>query len=171
MDTMHNFINNKVITYQDKCDDYDLPKLSTIYRGILDLFVQPENIIWACTDLKDSTDVLYNFRPLKLQKAAVKTVGKIVKRTMNNIGFTYLGRAPFSEEVKKHLNDFNFRTWTDTGDCVIATVDLNGTLIIDVCENYADKGVVDSFIRICNEFGMGIKETETTVFEQTNLKL
>lgn len=171
IDTMHNFINNKVITYQDKFDDYDLPKISTIYRGILDLFVQPENIVWACTSLKDSTDILYNLRPLKLQKTLVKGVGKIIKRTMNNIGFTYLGRAPFSEEAKSHLKDFNFRTWTDTGDCVIATVDLNGTLIIDVCENYADKGVVDSFIRICNEFGMGIRETETTVFEQTNLAL
>ena len=90
---------------------------------------------------------------------------------MNNVGFTYLGRVPFSEEVKSHLNDLNFRTWTDTSDCVIAAVDLNGTLIIDVCDNYVDKGVVDSFVRICNEFGMAIKETETTVFEQANLKL
>lgn len=171
MDTMHNFIYNKVITYQDKFDSYDLSKLSTVYRGILDLFVQPENIIWACTKLKDSTDFLYRLRPLKLQKAIHKTAAKIVKRTMNNINFTYLGRAPFSEEVKSHLKDFDFCVWTDTADCVIATIDLNGTLIIDICENYADKEVVDSFIRICRDFGMNIEETKTTVFEQANLKL
>lgn len=171
MQTMHNFFANKVITYQDRFDTYDLPELSTVYRGILDLFVQPENLIWACTDLKDSTDFLYNMRPLKLQKAVVKVVCKIIKRTMNNIGFTYLGRVPFSDEVKSRLKDFNFRSWPDIGDCVLAAVDLNGTLIIDVCENYYDKGVVDSFIRICREIGINIEEYQTTTFEQANVRL
>lgn len=171
MQTMHNFFANKVITYQDRFDTYDLPELSTVYRGILDLFVQPENLIWACTDLKDSTDFLYNMRPLKLQKAVVKVVCKIIKRTMNNMGFTYLGKVPFSDEVKSRLKDFNFRSWPDIGDCVLAAVDLNGTLIIDVCENYYDKGVVDSFIRICREIGINIEEYQTTTFEQANVRL
>ena len=55
--------------------------------------------------------------------------------------------------------------------CVVAAADLNGTLILDVCENYADKGVVGSFLRICKEFGMDIKETQVTVFEQANVRL
>ena len=101
----------------------------------------------------------------------MKTVAKVTKRTMNNIAFTYLGRVPFSEEVKSHLTDFNFRSWPDIGDCVTAAADLNGTLILDVCENYADKGVIDSFIRICREFGMEIRETQTSVFEQANVRL
>ena len=171
MDTMHNFMNMKLITYQDKYGAYDLPKLGTIYRGLLDLYVQPENIIWSCTQMKDSTDFLYNMRPLGLQKALMKTVAKVTKRTMNNIAFTYLGRVPFSEEVKSHLTDFNFRSWPDIGDCVTAAADLNGTLILDVCENYADKGIIDSFVRICRDFGMEIRETQTSVFEQANVRL
>ena len=54
---------------------------------------------------------------------------------------------------------------------MVAAADLNGTLILDVCENYADKGVVDSFVQICQEFGMDIKETQVTVFEQANVRL
>ena len=171
MDTMHNFMNMKLITYQDKFDSYDLPKLGTIYRALLDLYVQPENIIWSCTQMIDSTDFLYKMRPLALQKAVMKNVAKILKKTMNNTAFTYLGRVPFSDEVKRHLLDFNFRSWPDIGDCVVAAADLNGTLILDVCENYADKGVVGSFLRICKEFGMDIKETQVTVFEQANVRL
>ena len=171
LETMHNFVGTKLITYQDKFDDFDLPKLSTIYRGILDLFVQPENIIAAATDFMDDTGFLYTMRPLALQKVVIKTVSKIVKRRMNNFAFTYLGRVPFPEEVKSRLLDFNFRSWPDIGDCVIAAVDLNGTLIIDVCENYADKDVVESFIRICKDAGINFEETKTTVFEQANLRL
>ena len=98
MDTMHNFMNMKLITYQDKYDDFDLAKLSTIYRGLLDLYSQPENIIWSCTQQKDSTDFLYRIRPRALQKAIMKPVAKVLKKTMNNTAFTYLGRVPFSEE-------------------------------------------------------------------------
>jgi len=171
MDTMHNFMNMKLITYQDKYDDFDLAKLSTIYRGLLDLYSQPENIIWSCTQQKDSTDFLYRIRPRALQKAIMKPVAKVLKKTMNNTAFTYLGRVPFSEEVKSHLKDFNFRSWPDIGDCVMAGADLNGTLILDVCENYADKGVVASFVEICRSFGMDMEETQVTVFEQANVRL
>ena len=171
MDTMHNFINTKVITYQDKFDEFDLQKISTIYRGILDLYVQPENIISSCTEMKKSTDFLYNMRPRFFQKFLMKIVGKIVKRTMDNIGFTYLGRVPFSEKVKSHLIDFNFRSWPDIGDCVIAAIDLNGTLIIDICENYYDKGIIDSFINICKDYDIDIKVCEENIFEQANVRL
>ncbi|MCR5002534.1 MAG: hypothetical protein K6A71_12155 [Lachnospiraceae bacterium] len=171
MDTMHNFVYNKVITYQDRFDSYDINKLSTVYRAILDLSLQPENIIWACTDMKDSTDFLYTLRPLMLQKIVLRSVSILIKQTMNNIGFTYLGRVPFSEAVKSHMQDFTFRSWPDIGACVIAAADLNGTLILDVCENYTDKGVVNSFINICKNFDINMTETETTVFEQANLRL
>ena len=170
LETMHNFVGTKLITYQDKFDDFDLPKLSTIYRGILDLFVQPENIIAAATNFMDDTGFLYTMRPLALQKIVIKTVSKIVKRRMNNFAFTYLGRVPFPEEVKSRLLDFNFRSWPDIGDCVIAAVDLNGTLIIDVCENYADKGIVSTFIDICKKYGMNIEDTGSNTFEQANLR-
>ena len=90
---------------------------------------------------------------------------------MNNTAFTYLGRVPFSEEVKSHLRDFNFRSWPDIGDCVMAAADLNGTLILDGCENYPDKGVVDSFVQICRAFDLDIEETQVTVFEQANVRL
>ena len=171
MDTMHNFINTKVITYQDKFDEFDLQKISTIYRVILDLYVQPENIISSCTEMKKSTDFLYNMRPRFIQKFLMKIVGKIVKRTMDNIGFTYLGRVPFSEKVKSHLIYFNFRSWPDIGDCVIAAVDLNGTLIIDICANYYDKGIIDSFIDICKDNDINIEVSEENIFEQANVRL
>ena len=67
--------------------------------------------------------------------------------------------------VKEDDDDSNGSSGSGTSD------ENDGTLILDVCENYADKGVVGSFLRICKEFGMDIKETQVTVFEQANVRL
>lgn len=166
IDTAHNFIFVKPITYIDRFDDFDLPTLSTIYRATLDLFLDKTNVSAACTDMINETDFLYRLRPLRLQRAIMKIVAKAVKNTMQNVGFTYLGKVPFGKELSEKIENFGFRTWPDIGHCCVAAVDFNGTLYLDFCENYKDKEVIPAFIKICDEFGLKVKAEKEETFRQ-----
>lgn len=171
VDTAHNFVLVKTITYTDRFDALDLPTLSTIYRAMLDLFVEKDNLVAACTDMIDQTDFLYRLRPLALQRVLMKIVAKAVKNTMQNVGFTYIGKVPFCEELSSHIEKFGFRTWPDIGHCCVAAADFNGTLYLDFCENYQDKEVVPAFMEICRKFGLEVKLEKEELFEQASMKV
>ena len=171
VDTAHNFILVKPITYTDRFDLFDLPMLSTIYRAMLDLFVDKDNIAAACTEMIKQTDFLYRLRPLRLQRFVMKLVAKAVKNTMQNVGFTYLGKVPFSKQLCERIETFEFRTWPDIGYCCVAAVDFNGTLFLDICENYADKGVVPAFIETCKGYGLQVRIEKEELFEQAAMRV
>ena len=171
IDTAHNFIYVKPITYTDRLDSLDLPTLSTVYRATLDLFLDKDNLVAACTDMIDQTDFLYRLRPLWLQRLVMKIVAKAVKNSMQNVGYTYLGKVPFCERLCEKIEKFGFRTWPDIGYCCVAAVDFNGTLFLDFCENYKDKEVVPAFIKICGEYGLDVKTEQEETFEQGAMKV
>lgn len=171
IDTAHNFVFVKPITYINRFDDFDLPTLSTIYRATLDLFLDRDNVAAACTDMINETDFLYRLRPLRLQRFVMKIVAKAVKNSMQNVGFTYLGKVPFGKELSEKIENFGFRTWPDIGHCCVAAVDFNGTLFLDFCENYKDKEVISAFIKICDEYGLKAKIEKEETFEQAAMKV
>lgn len=171
IDTAHNFVYVKPITYTDRFDTLDLPTLSTVYRAMLDLFLDKDNLAAACTDMIDQTDFLYRLRPLWLQRFVMKIVAKAVKNSMQNVGFTYLGKVSFGERLCEKIEKFGFRTWPDIGHCCVAAVDFNGTLFLDFCENYKDKKVISAFIGICDEYGLKVKLEKEETFEQAAMKV
>ena len=75
------------------------------------------------------------------------------------------------DEVMSGLADFNFRSWTDFGECNVAAVDFGGTLILNICENYQDKNVVPDLIDICSTVGIHFEKVDELTFEQANLRL
>ena len=168
---MHNSVYNKVITYCDKMDHLDLSMIATIYRSYLDIALMKENLIYESTKMINDYKFIFNLRPKFIRQLLMKVVAKFSKHSMNNIACTYIGRVPFNDKVKENLLDFRFRSWPDIGDCVLAISDLNGTLIIDISENYKDEGIIDSFINVCNEYGIHIKEEEKIIFEQANVRV
>lgn len=171
IDTAHNFILVKPITYTDRFDAFDLSTLSTIYRATLDLFLDKDNIAAACTAMIKQTDFLYRLRPLWLQRFIMKIAAKAVKNSMQNVGFTYLGKVPFGKQLCEKVESFGFRTWPDIGHCCVAAIDFNGTLFLDFCENYKDKEVVPTFIKICGEYGLQVKLEKEELFEQAAMKV
>lgn len=68
------------------------------------------------------------------------------------------------------IADFQFRSWTDFGECNIAALDFNGTLLLNICENYQNKKIVPTFIQLCREQGMYIEELKCIEFEQANYR-
>lgn len=169
--TMHNCIISKNITYIDKFDTMDFSLVSTIYRTLIDLAVQKENIVVEATKTVDMIKGIVAIRPRLVQKAVVKVVAKVLKHSDSNITFTYLGKMNLPDEVMQQLEDFNFRSWTDFGECNIAAVDFGGTLVLNICENYVDKNIIPEFIDNCSKVGINFKETAQLSFEQSNLRI
>ena len=149
----------------------DFALVSTIYRALLDLAVQPENIVKAATETVDMIKPIVAVKPRFLQKALAKVVAGVMKHSDSNFTFTYLGRMDLPAEVMSGLADFNFRSWTDFGECNVAAVDFGGTLILNICENYQDKNIIPDFIDICKNVGINFEAVDEISFEQANLRL
>ena len=169
--TMHNCIISKIITYIDRYDTMDFALVSTIYRALLDLAMQQENIVKAATENVDMIRPLVSIKPRFLQKVIAKVAAAIMKHTDSNFTFTYLGKMNLPNEVMSGLADFNFRSWTDFGECNVAAVDVGGTLILNICENYKDKQIIPDLIDICSMVGIHLKTVDVHTFEQANLRL
>ena len=169
--TMHNCIISKTITYIDRYDTMDFALVSTIYRALLDLAVQPENIVKAATETVDMIRPIVAVKPRFLQKAMAKVVAGTMKHSDSNFTFTYLGKMDLPDEVMSGRADFHFRSWTDFGECNVAAVDFGGTLILNICENYEDKQIIPDFIDICKNVGIHFETADELTYEQANLRL
>jgi hypothetical protein len=169
--TMHNCILSKNITYIDRYDTMDFALVSTIYRAILDLAVQPENIVKAATEFVDTVGPLVSIKPRFLQKALARVVFGVMKHSECNFVFTYLGRVDLPDEVMSGLADFNFRSWPDFSECNVAAIDFNGTLVLNICENFQDKNIIPDLIDICSAVGIHFETVDELSFEQANLRL
>ena len=170
-ETMHNCILSKKITYVDRFDGMEFPLVSTIYRSILDLAVQQENIIKEATKTVDEIRPLVSIKPRFLQKIVAKAVAGVLKHSDSNFTFTYLGRVNLPDVVMEGLYDFQFRSWTDFGECNIAAIDFCGTLILNICENYQNKEIIPDFIDVCRSVGIHFEKVDGFVFEQANLRM
>ena len=169
--TMHNCVLSKKITYTDEYDKLDFSVVSTIYRSLIDLAVQPENITLEATKMVDTIRGLVSIKPKFLRNAIVNIVTKSMKHTDSNFVLTYLGKMDLGEEVMKGICDFSFRSWTDFGECNLAAVDFGGTLILNVCENFYNKNVIKDFIDICDEKGIHFEIAREYEYEQANLRM
>jgi hypothetical protein len=168
---MHNCVLSKKITYIDEYDKLDFALVSTIYRSLIDLAVQPENIVCEATKMVDTIKSLVSIKPRFLQKAVTNIVTKSMKHTDSNFVLTYLGKMDLGEEIMKGISDFSFRSWTDFGECNLAAVDFGGTLVLNICENFYNKKVIKDFIDICNEVGIHFKIESEYEYEQANLRM
>ena len=169
--TMHNCIITKNITYIDRYDTMDFALVSTIYRSLLDLAVQKENIVKAATEFVDTVGPLVSIKPRFLQKALAKVVFGVMKHSECNFVFTYLGKIDLPKEVMSGIADFHFRSWPDFGECNVAAIDFGGTLILNICENFQDKQIVPDLVDICSQVGIHFETEDVLSFEQANLRL
>ena len=94
-----------------------------------------------------------------------------MKHSECNFVFTYLGKVDLPNEVMSGLVDFNFRSWPDFSECNVAAIDFNGTLILNICENFRDKQIIPDLIDICSAAGIHFETVDELTFEQANLRL
>jgi hypothetical protein len=53
----------------------------------------------------------------------------------------------------------------------ITYVDFNGTLVLNICENFQDKNIIPDLIDICSAVGIHFETVDELSFEQANLRL
>ena len=110
-------------------------------------------------------------RPRPLQKVMAKAAAAVMKHSECNFVFTYLGKIDLPDEVMSGLADFNFRSWPDFSECNVAAIDFDGTLILNICENFQDKQIIPDLIDICSTVGIHFETVDVLSFEQANLRL
>lgn len=163
-----NFIGYKYNTYTKNYENMSLETLATVYRGIMDLFLQPENVIDFCTKFKDDNSFLERLKPMWLTKALLKIAAPIEKKK-TNIYLTYIGKLPFSKELCELIDDVKFVVYPDTGYCVMSALDFNGTLKLSVTNNYKTDAIIPSLIKVFEENQIHVECSETTKFSQAKM--
>lgn len=169
-ETMHNCVDLKRITYIDEYDKMSFADVAGIYKSILDRARVTPNLIRSITERISLFKAYHIFPSRKWLKFCVNLVGYIFKNTDCNIGLTYPGKIDLPPEVSDNIEDFDFKLWHDFGHCVLAAVDFKGRFTLNISENFAEKGVVEDFIRLSRDLGIHWVETECSVFEQTHFE-
>jgi len=165
-ETMHNCVEYKRITYQDKHNSMSFADICHEYKKKLDHARIPENVVRMITERVNEFELAHVVKFKSLRHGVMKIAGEIMKDTDCNCVMTYLGKTDFPEEVNEMIEDFQFRVWHDFGECILAAVDFNGTFRMNLCENYMEKGIVENFITLCAEAGIHINCLSTMEYEQ-----
>ena len=167
-ETMHNCVEYKRITYQDKYDAMSLKDAAAEYKHILDNGRLKANVVKMVTDRVRLFRVLHAIRVKKILNSIVSLTGLLLKDKDCNFVLTYPGQITFPKSVLDEVEDVQLKLWHDFGECIIACLDYNGVFNVNICENYADKGVVDEFIRISEEVGIHWENVSCAEFTQAH---
>lgn len=159
--TMHNCIFAKEITYIDRYDHLDFELISTIYRAILNLACERENVVVEAIDKVKLIGLIVNRKFKPIIKLGGKLCAMFMKSGTSDATFTYLGKVDYGTEVNKHICDYIFASWIDFGYCNIAASDFEGEFTMMINESYQDKNVIPEFINTAKELGVEIKEVNT----------
>jgi len=165
-ETMHNCVEYKRVTYQDRHTTMSTHEVSREFKAALDNARLKENVVRAITDRVNLFKTYHKVKTKSGLKMAVTLIGKVLKHSDCNMQITYLGTCDFPQIVLDNVAGLQFRVWHDFGEMCLAAVDFNGTFTINICENYIDKSILDDFIQRCAEEGIHWTLTEDLSFVQ-----
>lgn len=168
--TMHNCVEYKRITYQDKHEQMSFREIAKEYKKILDNARLVPNIVKTITDRVASLRLYHFIKNKRFMKFAAKIVGIVLKDRDCNFVVTYPGKINLPKDVIERIEDIDFKVWHDFGECIIACVDYNGNFNVNISENFVEKGIVEDFIKISENIGIHFKELETEVYEQAHFE-
>ena len=169
-ETMHNCVEYKRTTYQDRHALMSFKSVAKEYKENLDNARNPRNVVKIVTDRVKLFSSYHFLHSKKLYKLCAKVVGFFLKDTDCNFVMTYPGKIDFPPCVRRQVSDIDFRVWHDFGECIIACVDYKGTFNINISENFIDNGVVEEFIEISKNVGIHWNIVEEGIFEQAHFE-
>lgn len=169
-ETMHNCVDYKRITYQDRYDKMSFKSVAKEYKNLLDNARIPANVIRAITQRVSIFKLAHILRGKKAIKLCLKLYGLFTKDTDCNFVVTYPGKIELPEKIKDEIDNIDFKVWHDYGECIIACVDYNGQFNVNISENFVDKGVVEDFIEISDNIGVHFTELKNSEFTQSHFE-
>ena len=165
-ETMHNCVEYKRVTYQDKHDNMSFKEVAKEYKSILDNARIPANVVRAITERVSMFKAYHILKPKCLRKLALRIIGFFMKDTDCNCVMTYLGKTNTPKEVLEMVEDIQVCCWHDFGECIMACVDYNGILTANICENFINKGIIADFIKLSSMVGINWNYMGCSTFEQ-----
>jgi len=169
-ETMHNCVEYKRLTYTDHHDTLSFRSVCEDYKEKLDRGRIEQNVVRAITE-RVNTFKAYHILPFKgFLKFCVKLVGIVLKDVDCNFVFTYPGKISMPNEVMDGIENIDFKVWHDFGECIISAVDFKGKFNLNISENYAEKGIVEDFIKLSSEYGIHWEELAYGEFEQAHFE-
>ena len=169
--TMHNCIIDEVMVYSDKYDRMSVPEMCKAYRVEMKEFLKPDSIRKESTAMVDFLSIFEKIKLNPVRRVLGMIIAKYMKHTECNISLSYIGKVELPDDILEYIEDMHFTCWPDFGECMLSCLDFNGRFILDICENFVDKSIIQSFIDTCNEHGLQAKETRTYTFTQANYRI
>lgn len=167
-DTMHNCVEYKRITYDDHFDSMSFREVAKEYKRKLDDARLTPNIIKIVTDRIKLFKSYHITRNKHLLKGIVKLIGLVLKDRDCNFVITYPGKIDLPKAFIDQVEDLELKLWHDFGECIIACMDYNGTFNLNISENFYEKGIVEDFIKLSENYGIHWKEVSCTPFTQAH---
>lgn len=168
--TVHNCVDYKRLTYLDKYEGLELKDIAQSYKALLDNARIKENVVRSITERIKLFKVYHIFPSRKWLKFVCRIIGYIFKNSDCNFVLTYLGKVNFRDEIKDKIDNVEFKVWHDSGQCALACADYNGHFKLNICENFIEKGIVESFIKLSEEYGIHWTVDDTSIFTQSHLE-
>ena len=167
-ETMHNCVDMKRITYQDRHDDMSFKDVAKEYKKAVDNMRLTPNAIRMLTDRVNTLKILHIPKSRRGVKFMMRLISLIMKHTDCNFQVTYLGKMGLPPEVRDKVDDIIAKEWNDFGECTICCLDNDGRFNLGITENFVEKGVVEDFIKLSRDVGIYWTEIESSVYTQAH---
>lgn len=168
--TIHNCVDYKRLTYLDNYEHQDLKSVAQTYKSLLDNARIKENVIRSISERIKLFKCYHLFPSRKWLKFISRIIGKIFKNKDCNFVLTYLGKVNFSPEISDKIENVEFKVWHDSGQCALACAEYNGHFVLNICENFVEEGIVQSFINLSREYGIHWTVKNKAVFTQSHFE-
>jgi len=170
-ETMHNCVEYKRMTFQDRHAQMSFMAAVQDYKRTLDNARKVPNVVRAITERVKIFKLYHLFPSKNYLRQCVNLVGLFMKNTDCNFVFTYPGKIDLPKEILECIENIDFKVWHDFGQCIIACVDYNGKFNCNISENFVNKNVVNEFVRLARGVGIHFSVGPTSILRQSTFKL
>ena len=155
VDTMHNFVLQKLIVYGRQEDGESLRAIGGRYRQELNDFKKEDHLIELSTKMIRTTEWLYRKLPRCVSRRLAKVIAYVVKSTRSNFVMTYWGTFPLAGESR--ITDLSVFSRPDMGGSTFSMIEINEAFHITISETFHDKRILPAFIRLVQNEGVCLR--------------
>ena len=167
-ETMHNCVELPRITYLDRHDTMSIKAVAKEYRQRLDTVRRIPNVVRMMTERVNMLKAIHLVKGKRAVKLVMKIGGILMQNHDCNFVVTYLGKVDLPKEVLEKVEDIQFELIPDFGGGALGCIDYNGKFNAEICETFAEKGVVEDFIELSRQIGIHWTVEDEHEFEQAH---
>ena len=160
--TLRNFINLAPIEYvSEKMDKLPLEMVSTIFRSILDVKLNKENVISSITTRYENSKKL-DVIPLEQKEYLVKQ--GVQSMSDSSFVFSYTGKINLPKEVENLVENIEIHARVSISPIMIEAIGYQNKLTLIIANELKDTSYLDKFINILEDLSVSCTLEEIPPF-------